>query len=432
MPPFRLSPLLLLLWVQSLFLVRAASVGDSGCNLFFCLNITITHDVMTFEVTPVFEPFGWVGLGFGRQMKGTHMVVLWENEDSSKILSQRYGVGHVEPVLEPSPPRIATMVSPTVGIGESLAHTHTNYSTTTFQIPVNKTDPRPGQIIWAYSLRRPEPEPSSDLTGHYVAGTVNMRFQKTVPDFPGVLTETEESYEPLPRHQKLIWHGILLSVGFLVVLPTGSLVARWGRTFTPRWFKAHRLINFGIALPTIAAGFILGPLAVLDRQATHFADAHQICGVLLFAVYIGQLFMGRYIHARRDVEGRSPHPPANILHAVLGISIVVGAFLQVRSGFGEWSMKTGQPDVSRWCHDLLAAWSLILPILYLGGLALLKRQFVQEQQQGRTYDDSPEGKNYIALAAAPSPMMFESEHEPHMAAYSELESGVPLLHRVAV
>ncbi|KAF7338461.1 Cytochrome b561 domain-containing protein [Mycena venus] len=430
MLPLRLSGLLLLLWLQGLAVIGATSVGDNGCNLFFCLNITITdNEIMTYQVTPVFEPFGWVGLGFGRMMKDTHMVVIWEKEDGSKIVSQRYGVGHVEPVIEPKPPRMVTVVPPTVK--ETLAHTHTNYSTTAFQIPFNKTDPRPGQIIWAYSLRRPDDDPSSDLTGHYVAGTVNMRLNKGVPDLPGMVAEgPEDALAALPRYQKLIWHGILLSVGFLVLLPTGSLVARWGRTFTPRWFMVHRIVNFYVALPVIAAGFILGPLAVLDRQAKHFADAHQICGVLLVAVYLAQLFLGRYIHSRRAVEGRQPHPPSNIMHAVLGISIIALAFLQVRSGFGEWSKRTGQQDVSRWCHDALAAWSLILPALYFGGLAFLKRQFVQEQK-GETYDASPEGKNYIALAAAPSPILFDSEHEADLGAYSELESGVPLLHRAS-
>ncbi|KAJ6546480.1 hypothetical protein DFH09DRAFT_927084 [Mycena vulgaris] len=418
----------LLLWFQALSLVRAASTGDSGCNLFFCLNITMGHDMMTYEVTPVFEPFGWVGLGFGRMMKDTHMIVLWERSDGSPVLSQRYGVGHVEPVVERNPPRIATMVPPTV-----TSWHKGNYSTTAFQIPVNKTNPRPGQIIWAYSIRRPDDDDTSDLTGHYVAGTVNMKIENPAPGHtiePVLAPQApEDSLGALPRHQKLIWHGLFLSVGFLVLLPAGSLVARWSRTFTPRWFKAHRVLNFYVALPVIALGWVLGPLAVLDRQAKHFADAHQICGVLLFALYLGQLFLGRYIHARRAVAERAPHPPSNIVHAVLGVSTIALAFLQVRSGFGEWSMHAGQRDVSSWYHDALVGWAVLLPILYFGGFTLLRCQFAQERR-GQTYgDDSPEAKNYIALANAPSPILFDSEHD--IAGYSEIESGVPLLQRAA-
>ncbi|KAJ7489907.1 hypothetical protein B0H11DRAFT_2403206 [Mycena galericulata] len=361
---------------------------------------------MTYEVSPFFEPFGWVGLGFGGRMQDTHMVVLWESKDGSPILSQRYGIGHVEPVIESNPPRVASMVPPTV-----TSWRKGNYSTTAFQIPVNKTDPWPGRIIWAYSLRQPDSDPSADLTGHYVAGTVNMRLDKPILEPTLEIEQPEDdTFDPLPRVQKLIWHGFLLSVGFLVLLPTGSLVARWGRTFTPRWFKAHRVLNFGVALPVIAGGFVLGLLAVFDRRAAHLSDAHQICGVLLFALYVTQLALGR----------RAPHPPANVLHAVLGLSIVALAFFQVRSGFGEWSRSTGQPDVARWCRDALVGWVVVVPALYFTGLVLLRRQFAQEQQ-GVTYDEV-EGKNYIALASAASPLLYDAERD--ISGYSELETSM--------
>ncbi|KAJ6455785.1 hypothetical protein C8R45DRAFT_1035649 [Mycena sanguinolenta] len=427
MLPFRLFGLLLL-WLQSLAAVGATSLGDSGCNIFFCMNVTITNDIMTYQLTPIFEPFGWVGLGFGRQMKDTHMVVVWEKEeDRSSVVSYRYGRGHWQPDVDVHPPRIATVVPAPANINPSIAHTHRSYSTIAFQLPLNRDDPRPGQVIWAYGLDRPDPHPSAELTLHHAAGTINMRLDKVVADLPGTIQDALNN--PLPRYQKLIWHGILLSIGFLVLLPMGSLSARWGRTLTPRWFKAHRFLNFGIALPVISGGFILGPLAVLDRQTSHFNDAHKICGLLLFTLYGTQLLLGRYIHSRRDVVGRPPHPPSNIVHAVLGISIIAGAFLQVRSGFGEWSMSTRQPEFSHWCHDALIAWAVILPLLYFGGLVLLKRQFVQEKH-GQKYDDSPERKNYIALHPATPPILFDSEREQEteVAEYSEFDNA-PLLSR---
>ncbi|KAF7363263.1 Cytochrome b561 domain-containing protein [Mycena sanguinolenta] len=424
---FRFSSLLLLLWFQSLVAVGATSVGDSGCGLFFCLNVTVTDDIMTYQITPIFEPFGWVGLGFGRQMKDTHMVVVWEKEeDRSPVLSHRYGHGHVEPEVDEHPPRVASIVPASVTINPSIAHTHSNYSTIAFQIPLNRTNPKPGQVIWAYSLRQPGPYPSAELLQHYAAGTIDMPLNKVVADLPGTIENALDN--PLPRYQKLIWHGILLSIGFLVLLPMGSLIARWGRTLTPRWFKAHRFLNLGLALPAICGGFILGPLAVLDREARHFADVHQICGLLLVALYGAQLLLGRYIHSRRDVVGRPPHPPSNMLHALLGIFIITGAFLQVRSGFEEWSMSTQQPAISHWCHDALTAWSVILPLLYFGGLVLLKRQLAQEKN-GQECDDSPERKNYIALH--PATAIFaghEQEMEFEVAAYSEFDNA-PLLSR---
>ncbi|KAJ7219088.1 hypothetical protein GGX14DRAFT_589893 [Mycena pura] len=418
-----LAGLLVLLWFQAFSVVRA-SAGDLGCNLFFCLKLTVgDDDIMTFEVKPIFEPFGWVGLGWGRKMEGTHMVVMWHSEDGSPILSHRYGIGHVEPVLEPKPLRAATLVPPTVTIWPDKSRA--NYSTTAFRIPLNKTDPTPGTMIWAYATRQPDPVHTADLTGHYVAGTINMRLPHVyIPSLPEL--PVDDAHSILPHYQKVIWHGTLLSAGFLVLLPAGSLIARWGRTFTPRWVNAHRTLNFYVALPVIACGWVLGPLAVTDQQASHFSDLHQICGLLLFALYIAQLFVGRYIHSRRAVAERPAHPPPNILHVALGISSIGFAFFQIHSGFGEWSMHMHQ-DVSQWCRDALTIWAVILPILYFGGLVLLKRQLAQEKQ-GEAYEISSMGKSYMSLSNTP---IFDSEHDidVDIPTYSEIESNVPLLSR---
>jgi len=42
-------------------------------------------------------------------MVGSHMVVLWRNDDESITLSQRYATGHIEPQVVENPPRIASL-----------------------------------------------------------------------------------------------------------------------------------------------------------------------------------------------------------------------------------------------------------------------------------------------------------------------------------
>ncbi|KAF7304730.1 Cytochrome b561 domain-containing protein [Mycena kentingensis (nom. inval.)] len=429
----RLHPsvgILALLWLQAASLVLAAT-GDGGCNVMFCTNITLTDKVITFEIKPIMEPFGWVAIGFGRRMKGTPMVILWDDNDGTPILSQRFGTGHVEPVLDPNPPRIATMVAPRETT-KWVYNADTDFPTRAFQIPINKTDPHPGTMIWAYSIQRPTDGPLSNLTGHLVAGTINMRLDKhVVEDIPSQIVTTADSTGGFLRYSKAAWHGIVVSIGFLVLLPGGSLVARLGRTFTPKWFQLHRMINFYIALPVIAVGWSLGAWTVYDRGMGHLTDAHHLCGVLLFGLYITQIVLGRFIHAQHGTAGRAPHPPTNILHVLLGISVVALAFFQVRSGLAEYASHMGQPDAA-WCHTLWSIWGLVLPVLYFGGLALLKRQFVQEKANKGVYDGTPT-KNYIALATTPA--FDNSDHELGVSGmgrgYSEVESGVPLLARGA-
>jgi len=210
---------------------------------------------------------------------------------------------------------------------------------------------------------------------------------------------------PWGNHEKLIAaHGILLVTGFLVLLPTGSLIARWTRTVTPKWFKAHSIINMTIAMPIILIGWLLGPMAVIDHQAGHLVTTHQICGVFLLMVYLLQVWLGRYIHRRKAaglVPANKPHPPSNVLHVCMGIITMTLAFFQVRSGLDEWETATGRGPLHAWCHDLWLAWTVIVPLAYIVGLALIPRQFYQERQQ-----IMPGGINYIALSdGADSPLL---------------------------
>lgn len=75
-------------------------------------------------------------------------------------------------------------------------------------------------------------------------------------------------------------HAILLSAGFLLFLPFGSLVARYTRSYTVKWFSVHKICNLYVAGPIIVLGWILGPIAVANRESEHFLDKHQVSNSL--------------------------------------------------------------------------------------------------------------------------------------------------------
>ena len=50
----------------------------------------------------------------------------------------------------------------------------------------------------------------------------------------------------LPFEKYIIAHAIFCVIGFLGLLPLGALVARYTRTFTPKWYTAHWIIQFAI------------------------------------------------------------------------------------------------------------------------------------------------------------------------------------------
>jgi len=182
-------------------------------------------------------------------------------------------------------------------------------------------------------------------------------------------------------------HAFCVSLGFLVLLPAGSLIARWGRSFTPRWFKAHWVSNMAFALPVITLGALLGPVIVYIKPTfrTHMSNAHEVCGVILVFLYYAQVVLGRYIHQQRNRLAEigpitRPHPPLNILHICLGVSIIGLAFFQVRSGLQWWETITGRPPITPWAYPLWHVWIVLLPLAYFGGYVLLPHQLGLERE----------------------------------------------------
>lgn len=179
-----------------------------------------------------------------------------------------------------------------------------------FQIPLNKTHHLPGSNltaedhIWAFGLNHVKSSLAShpSIGQHFAAGMLKLDFTKVLPNteeesapsnssdsvrpVPGTTMTEPASHpdhhdhalvKPFASHERLvIGHGLLVTLGFLVLLPMGSLIARWSRTFTPKWFKIHRALNFYVALPVIVIGWALGPVAVMNAQASHLFDAHQV------------------------------------------------------------------------------------------------------------------------------------------------------------
>ncbi|KAG6840707.1 hypothetical protein C0991_004951 [Blastosporella zonata] len=274
--------------------------GDGQCGLYLCVNATINDDMVTYEMTGLEEPLGWLALGFGTRMKGTHMVVMWPNEDGTTTLSQRKAFGHTEPLPAEYPPRHAVIAEPRVS---TLWHPKA-VKTLAFSIPVNQTilswsNPTE-RLIWAYGKIRPEKPHYSELTQHYIAGFLRLNLGGTMPEFvptvePAPPVEmkmpqvTDEAAPPvtavatppasLPkRHSSriILAHGVLGSIGFLVLLPAGALFARWGRTFTSNWFQVHRIVNMSVAFFIITLGWMLGAIALFDHDPmVHLFHAHQ-------------------------------------------------------------------------------------------------------------------------------------------------------------
>lgn len=161
-----------------------------------------------------------------------------------------------------------------------------------FDVPTNNDTVQ--HIIWAYSMVRPDSDPNSRLEQHAAVGKITLDLTKEITPYassspaipeaskvPAPETTLEDTTTTVPtslaRHEKLIIaHAILVTLGFMILLPLGALIARWARTISHHWLKAHWVINMVIALPIITVGWALGALAVADQGTAHLRDAHMV------------------------------------------------------------------------------------------------------------------------------------------------------------
>jgi len=178
-------------------------------------------------------------------------------------------------------------------------------------------------------------------------------------------------------------HAILCTVGFLILLPVGVLVARYTRTLPYRWFWAHWIIQLVISGPVILYGWSLGRRTTISYGLGQFKDPHEKMGLALLILYLVQILLGAVAHAvklPRVFRGhRAPHA---YLHAILGLVIFACAQWQVHYGlFTEWAIATGGlhkvPESAKhaWLALVIVFW-----VLYGLGLALVPRQYKQESE----------------------------------------------------
>lgn len=194
-------------------------------------------------------------------------------------------------------------------------------------------------------------------------------------------------------------HALLCSIGFLILLPLGSLTARYLRTLTNGWWFGHWLTNFVVAGPVIFAGWALGYKTTNEGfTGGHFNDPHKRIGLTLLILYCIQLLLGMFIHFFRVPFLFVGHrPPQNYFHAIFGLIILALAAYQVHYGlYTEWVFSTGNlhpvPESAKhaWLALIIVFWSL-----YALGLAFLPRQYQQESDGRLLQHDKrvSEGRN---------------------------------------
>jgi len=183
-------------------------------------------------------------------------------------------------------------------------------------------------------------------------------------------------------------------LGFCFFLPLGALVARYFRTSTNSWFKAHQFIQFYLAGPIIITGWALGVAFVSSGGGPHFYSTHTRVGLALFLLYIVQVLIGNIIHVFKPKSALRRRPIQNYFHAFLGIVIVAMSFYQVHTGYkDEYPDVTGLDPLPKAADIVFYVWAVLIPVLYFAGLILLPKQFRQEAASRRNKEGTYEMRN---------------------------------------
>ncbi|OSC96566.1 CBD9-like protein [Trametes coccinea BRFM310] len=366
--------------------------GGTVCTTYLCISGVVNGSTTTYTLQSTGKAdLGWMAMGFGSTMANTPMVIMWPNSDGSITLSQRMAPAEVMPTVVANPPRVATA-------DPSASDLTGSTPKMTFTIPSGGSASQ--DIIWAFGTTNPDDSAvDATLVQHLDSGPTKIDLsqslssnstgnQNPVTD-PNASTGTV--FPPLQPFQKMIIaHALLCTIGFLIVLPAGGLLARYARTFTNTWFTGHWIFQFGLAGPVIVTGVGLGIGAVSKAGAPHLNDTHKKWGVAIFVLYFAQLALGAIIHWVKPTSwtvGRR-RPLQNYLHAVFGILIIGLAFYQVRSGYrSEWPATSGRPPIDNGANIVWYVWVVLVPVLYIAGLAFLPRQLRQERPHKQAPSD---------------------------------------------
>ncbi|KDR75941.1 hypothetical protein GALMADRAFT_516288 [Galerina marginata CBS 339.88] len=372
--------------------------GDTQCGTLMCIQATVNGSSTTYVLSSLGkQKLGWMAMGFGNQMSNTPMVIMWINSDSSVTLSQRSAPTEAMPTVVQNPPRIAVK-------SLDLSIISSNKPQLAFSVATNGDTKQP--IIFAYGTTVPSSfEADATLIQHLDYGTLTLDLTKQLPSSttgtspttsPTAGSSDSFSFPLLPYQKLIVAHAIFCTVGFLLLLPIGALLARYLRTIVagPTWFKGHWGVQFAIAGPTILIGVVLGIQSVNEAKALHLDDDHKRWGITIFILYFVQCGLGAFIHFVKK-QNRKRRPPQNYVHAVLGLAIIGLALYQVHSGYDhEWPSTTGRDPLPAGVKIIFWVWVVLLPVSYAIGLSFLPKQYRQERAK---INDDDDDRNHLHL-----------------------------------
>eukprot|EP01024_Parvocaulis_polyphysoides_P026286 TRINITY_DN2399_c0_g1_i8.p1 TRINITY_DN2399_c0_g1~~TRINITY_DN2399_c0_g1_i8.p1 ORF type:complete len:291 (-),score=38.35 TRINITY_DN2399_c0_g1_i8:795-1667(-) len=211
----------------------------------------------------------------------------------------------------------------------------------------------PMNMIWAYG--------SSWQLGNLVHANIH-----SARGIEQVNLATGES-KSMPVAMIWIFHGVLMFLGWSVLVPGAVMVARYFKAdLGPLWMTIHKFCNM-IGLFVSLVGFGLAVYEMQVAGAEHFSTVHTKLGFAITVIGVYQGIQGFIRPAKPDANSkRSQHIKRNIWgipHKFVGFSLIGMSVAAVITGLEALELK-GAGDTLKWQIGVYA-WVGFLVLLAL-------------------------------------------------------------------
>lgn len=296
--------------------------------------------------------FSWMGAGFGSRMKDSFMLMAYPSSNGVDLtISPRIATGHSEPefqkdvviqkIFTDAYAPAANKVEHGIMIAHAVCRNCTTWAGGSLDLE-NKKQP----FIFALgsdpgrSTSLQSDDPAAPLRRHSYYGHFegDMTFATSTPEHGRVpppndpggpssgVADTNFAYafasEAFDTHSDVEWapvlHGVLMSLAFILVFPTGALVMRLLRRFGVFYHAGLQVIGIAIVIVGFAAGVYVSRQYIRSRN---FGSGHQILGLLIFAALFVQAVLGLVQH--RIFRRTKQITPMGVVHRFLGPAVIV-------------------------------------------------------------------------------------------------------------
>ena len=315
---------------------------------------------------------GWLGLGFSdtNSMFYSDMIVGWVEDDTMKarVYDMYCGDKRTMPSFDSNlgGTNDVQLINGTQLTGSNGVITTTlHWRRALITSDVYDLDVADRDIYVLFALGPHDGRSDGTFTQHDEKGIVRMNLKT------GSINTTVEAWVEDPRTSLRSAHGSFMVLGWILFMTLGRFVAAYGRKM-PYWWQVH----VGCQLTAmIAISFSLAfILKAVGTQGKHFQTAHGVVGIVLVVGAFVQTALGGMAHFLRTTD--SPVFP-NGIHQYLGHLIWWGAIYNIPLGLRQYQIA----PFSREGNAFWAVWTCWLLIMVATTVWIFWNKWIEHQQK---------------------------------------------------